>query len=346
MTESKLCPKCKTDNPIGASFCRHCRYEFPESTKKGTKLSPEILSFCIAEHKYNVGSIIHFTWKVDNANIVQINGIDVSAHSDYELRVDKAETITLTAENDYDKTTRSIRLSPKPTPYINSFTTPFHDVRAGQEVKLKWDVRNANKIILSYSGIEIDVTSKDYYKILPTKTDTFTLICYADDSSIYTKKSLTIKFITPVIINSFTADKDVITEADKVTLHWDVENATSVKIHPLMKDVTRQKTLQVSPSRTTEYVLEARNMISQEEMSISIGVHQLPKVDLSFTDSFSKIEIPSCDINFLFLSDSMKKACIDEWMTTAPTQSIKHTIWKLALKNRLKIFLDKIRLTK
>lgn len=346
IVESKLCPKCKTDNPVVANFCRHCRYEFPESTKKGIKLSPEILSFSIAEHTYNIGSVIHFTWKVENADIVQINGIDVSAYSDYEFRIDKAETITLTAENDYDRATRSIRLSPKPIPYINSFTTPFHLVHAGQEVKLKWDVRNANKVILSYSGIEIDVTRKDYYKMIPTKTETYTLTCYADDNSIYTKQSLNIQFIAPVIINSFTADKDVITEADRVTLHWDVENAASVRIHPLMKDVTKLNTLQVSPSCTTEYVIEAQNMISQEKMSISIGVRQLPKVDMSFVDSFSKIEIPSCDINLSFLSDSMKKARIDEWMSTVPTQSINHTMWKLTLKNRLKIFIDKLRFTK
>ena len=113
-----------------------------------------------------------------------------------------------------------------------------------------------------------------------------------------------------------------------------------------MKDVTKLNTLQVSPSRTTEYVLEAQNMISQEKMSISVGVRQLPKVDMSFVDSFSKIEIPSCDIDLSFSSDGMKTVRIDKWMSTAPIQSINYIMWNLTLKNRIKTFIDKLGFTK
>lgn len=346
MAENKICPKCKTDNPVGASFCRHCRYEFPEATKKGTKLSPEILSFTVEEHAYTMGSCIHFLWKVENANIIQINDVDVTSLDKYEFKVNKAETITLVAENDYDKATRCIRLSPKPVPSIQSFSSSSQHVKAGQDIKLKWDVRNASKIILSLSDGDYDVSWKNYIKVVPAKTEIYTLTCYAEDENIYTEQSLVVTVIETVRINSFTASEEVIIESDKVVLKWDVENATSIMILPMMKDVTKQKSYQVSPARTTEYVLEAQNSISREEMSLSVGVRQLPKIDMKFADSFSKIELPTCEINFSFLSDSMKKARIDEWMTTAPTKDIDCVMWKIALKNKWKAFISKIGLTK
>ena len=110
----KLCPKCKTENPKEASFCRHCRYEFPEATKNGTSVSPQTLSFKLHESDYTIGSIIHFDWTVENATIIKLNEYDVTSNGTAEMAVEKAESITLTAENDYDKTTRTIRLSPRP----------------------------------------------------------------------------------------------------------------------------------------------------------------------------------------------------------------------------------------
>lgn len=60
---TKQCPKCHTDNPALARFCRHCRYEFPEATITVGSLSPEIKSFKIREDKYWKGSVVHIDWK-------------------------------------------------------------------------------------------------------------------------------------------------------------------------------------------------------------------------------------------------------------------------------------------
>lgn len=106
---TKQCPKCHTDNPALARFCRHCRYEFPEATITGGSLSPEIKSFKIREDKYWKGSVVHIEWKVDNANIVMINDVDVTSMSDFEIIVDSATTLTISAENDYDKASKSLR---------------------------------------------------------------------------------------------------------------------------------------------------------------------------------------------------------------------------------------------
>ena len=117
----KQCPKCNTENPKQARFCRHCRYEFPEASISGGSLSPIVHLCKVREDKYWIGSIIHIDWQIDNANTVTINGFDVTSLDEYEIKVDKAMTVTIKAENDYDQISKDLRLSPRPLPSILSF---------------------------------------------------------------------------------------------------------------------------------------------------------------------------------------------------------------------------------
>lgn len=326
MSETKICPKCEVENPVVANFCRHCRYEFPEATKNGLKPSPSILSYTIKENSYTIGSIIHFNWKVDNATAVAINEVDVTSLSELEVTVDKAATYTLTVENDYDKSSKSIRLSPRPLPVIQLFSSNMKEIRNGQDVKLKWDVRNSVKTELYANSAPQDVTGKDFIKLSPKSTTRYTLRCYSDDSKIFIEESLAILVLAEVKINSFKADKNVVPESEVVTLTWDVENATNIMLLPIMKDLTGLDNYQVSPTRTTEYKLQVRNSISTAEAGLSIGVRQLPKVDLDFAKMFCNIDIPSCKVNLDFISESMKKDGIDMWMSDTPVKDVNRRI--------------------
>ena len=330
---TKQCPKCHTDNPAPARFCRHCRYEFPEATITGGSLSPEIKSFKVREDKYWKGSIVHIDWKVDNANIVMINDVDVTSMSYYEITVDSATTLTITAENDYDKASKSLRLSPLTLPAITSFSSSQRSISSNQEIKLKWSIRNSARAVLRYGNEEIDVTHKsDYFKHRPDKDITYTLVCFAEDEQFYEEQSIDVHVMLPVKIKSFKANKDYVVESDKVVLTWDVENADSVILYPFARDVLSFNRYEVAPSRTTEYRLEARNMISKEEYVITVGVRTLPKVDVEFADAISKIELPSCNVDLSFISSSMEKSKIDEWMTITPLEDISRLNFKYKIK--------------
>lgn len=330
---TKQCPKCHTDNPAPARFCRHCRYEFPEATITGGSLSPEIKSFKVREDKYWKGSIVHIDWKVDNANIVMINDVDVTSMSYYEITVDSATTLTITAENDYDKASKSLRLSPLTLPAITSFSSSQRSISSNQEIKLKWSIRNSARAVLRYGNEEIDVTHKsDYFKHRPDKDITYTLVCFAEDEQFYEEQSIDVHVMLPVKIKSFKANKDYVVESDKVVLTWDVENADSVILYPFARDVLSFNRYEVAPSRTTEYRLEARNMISKEESVITVGVRTLPKVDVEFADAISKIELPSCNVDLSFISSSMEKSKIDEWMTITPLEDISRLNFKYKIK--------------
>ena len=339
----KQCPKCKTENPKQAKFCRHCRYEFPEATISGGPLSPIIQLFKVREDKYWIGSIIHLDWLVDNANIVSINGFDVTSLKEYEMKVDKAMTVTIKAENDYDQISKDIRLSPRPLPSILSFAPSAYQAQAGNEIKLKWDVRNAVRITLSSSTQTIDVTNKDYIKVRLDRNEQLVLKAYTDENSIFVEKSVDIKILHPVTIRAFYANKDVVVESDKVVLSWNVDNAESIMIEPIMKDVTKLTSFQVSPSRTTEYRLIASNIISRVEASLSVGVRALPKIDIKFDNTFSKLELPSCDVDLSFLSDSIKAAQIDKWLLLPSSDIIQGRIKCFSLKQRYQHFMSIIR---
>lgn len=336
---TKQCPQCHTDNPVPARFCRHCRYEFPEATIMGGSLSPEIKSFKIREEKYWKGSVVHIDWEVDNANIVLINDVDVTSMSNYEITVDSATTLTISAENDYDKASKSLRLSPRSLPAITSFSSSQRNISSNQEIKLKWSIRNFARVVLRYGNEEIDVTHKDYFKHRPDKDTTYTLICFAEDEQFCDEQSIDVHVILPVKIKYFKADKDYVVEADKAVLTWDVENADSVTLYPFARDVSSLNKYEVAPSRTTEYRLEARNIISKEEAIVCIGVRTLPKVDVKFADSISKIELPSCNVDLSFISSSMEKSKIDEWMTITPLDDIT----RFNLKHKIKSFGSAIR---
>lgn len=329
---TKQCPQCHTDNPVLARFCRHCRYEFPEATITGGSLSPEIKRFKIREDKYWKGSVVHIDWRVDNANIVMINDVDVTSRSDFEITVDSATTLTISAENDYDKASKSLRLSPHSLPSITSFSLSQRSISFNQEIKLKWSIRNFARAVLRYGSEEIDVTHKDYFKHRPDKDITYTLVCFAEDEQFYDEQSIDVHVMLPVKINSFKADKDYVVESDKVVLTWNVENADRVTLFPLSREVSSLNRYEIAPSRTTEYRLEARNMISKEEAVVAVGVRTLPKIDVEFADAISKIELPSCNVDLSYISSSMEKSKIDEWMTITPLEDISHLNFKYKIK--------------
>ena len=85
MSEMKKCPECNAENPKAANFCRKCRYEFPEATKGGLSLKPEIKIFRIKELQYVVGTKIHIEWDVDNYTRIELSGEDVTLYKDVEL---------------------------------------------------------------------------------------------------------------------------------------------------------------------------------------------------------------------------------------------------------------------
>ena len=301
MTEEKVCPQCKTTNPVAANFCRHCRYEFPEASKNGTSLSPLIKEFRVRESDYTIGSTIHLEWEVENASVVKLNDTDTGGGCEAEMTVEKPESITLTAENDYDIAKNELQITPSPLPTIGFYRASADSILLGQQTKLEWIVRTAQRIeVVTSDGTVVGSGEDGSIFVSPTKNEKYQLRGYSkSDPEIIVEQTVVVKVLKPVKIVDFRADKESIIETEKVVLSWKVENATTVEISPSVGELKKQKKVDVYPKSTTIYRLTARNELSMDEATVTVVVQQLPKFDMGETISLADLQIPSvCDADF------------------------------------------------
>lgn len=340
MSEIKNCPECNAENPIAANFCRKCRYEFPEATKGGLSLKPEIRFFRIREQQYIVGSKIHIEWDVDNYTRIELSGEDVTLYKDVELVVEKAIELQLVASNDYDQTKQSIRIVPYSSPVIRCFSSSHSNIKAGKTTRLSWSVDYAKTISLKSSTEEVDVTLMSEVEVSPTEDTTYTLIAYAVDESISVLKEISIRVLQDVIINDFSSDLPLTLESQPVELRWDVVHADKIMLYPNDIDVTHQTSIKVFPNRAMTYRLVASNAISIKEQMVSIGVRLLPKLDVRVSDSLSRLQIPNCEIDLTSITTSIKETDLDRWMLSPTKQEITKKMWRKGLWNKLKNILS------
>lgn len=341
MSGFKICPKCNTENPQAANFCRKCCYKFPEATKSGLSLRPEIKLLRIKEPQYVVGSTIHIEWDIDNFTKIELAGEDVTFYNNVELLVEKAVELKLVVTNDYDQVEQSLKVLPTPMPKIHRFATSNSNVKAGKKVKLSWSIDGATKVLLKYDAEEMDVSSLAETEVSPSVDATYAIIAFSVDENITIAKEVTVKVLYEVIINDFSSDLTQILESLPVELRWDVVNAEKIMLYPNEIDITRQTSIQVYPSRATTYCLIASNAISIKEQMITIGVRALPRLNIKVSDSLSKLYIPNCEIDLTPLTASIKETGLDRWMLSPIEQTVSKKIWGRSFLNKLKKILPK-----
>lgn len=341
MSEMKKCPECNAENPKAANFCRKCRYEFPEATKDGLSLKPEIKYLRIRESQYVVGSTIHIEWDVDNYTNVELAGEDVTLHKDVELIVDKAVELQLVASNDYDQVKQSVKVVPYSSPVVRRFSSSHSNIKAGKTTRLSWSVDYAKMILLKSPSGEIDVTIMSELEISPANDTTYTLVAYAVDESISISKDITVRVLHDVVINDFSSDIPQTLESQPVELRWNIENADKIMLYPNDIDITHQNFLKVFPNRAMTYRIVASNAISIKEALLSIGVRPLPRLDVKVSDSLSRLEIPNCEIDLTPLTTSIKETNLDRWMLSPAEQNISKRVWGQSLWKKLKKILSK-----
>ena len=341
MSEMKICPECNAENPKAANFCRKCRYEFPEVTKDGSSLKPEIKYLRIREPQYVVGCTIHIEWDLDNYTKVELAGEDVTLYKEIEVVVEKAIELQLIAFNDYDRAKQSVRIVPHSSPIIRKFSTSHPNIKAGKTARLSWIVDHAKKILLQSSTEEIDVTMASELEISPVEDTTYTLVTYAVDEEIHISKDITVRVLHDVSINDFSSDIQNTLESQPVKLRWNIENADKIMLYPNNLDVTHLSSINVFPDRTLTYRIVASNAISIKEALLSIGVRPLPRLDVKVSESLSRLEIPNCEIDLTHLSTSLKETDLDRWMLSPIEQNVSQRIWEESLWKRLKTIFSK-----
>lgn len=229
MPNVKKCPICNNENPIAASFCRHCRYEFSEESKNGQSLVPQIALFKVMDNGYCEGSKIRLEWDVKNATKLMLNGKDVTGKTGCSHKIQKTHTLKLQASNAFSNTEAIIELHPGVPARISDFRSLQAKVEYGDQVTLTWSTVGAKRLVLIGNNTEQDVTNQSKASVTLFKNTQYKLVAYSGDESVFEEKTLVVKVLPKIL--DYSIVENGYFEGDKITFKWKVSNATSISIN-------------------------------------------------------------------------------------------------------------------
>ena len=174
-----------------------------------------------------------------------------------------------------------------------------------EEITLKWNVKNADEVVINPIIGTVKNRGKQTIKIKNNLT--FSLL--ASNSSIQLEKSISLKLHKKPRINFHLKAKDLLSnkmqfvssstpyssayyfyEGQEVVLYWDVADADKVVIDGKeYKEFTGQIGLKTSVSRT--FSLEAYHQAIKNERTLSIYITPIPKMELIKAPLPGRIEI-------------------------------------------------------
>ncbi len=212
--------------------------------------------------KINQGDSSTLTWKTTNATTVTIDrpaGLKtVDASGSLDVYPWKTYTFVLTATGDGGTVTcsKTVTVNPVvvPAPVCDISANPS-SITAGDSSKLKWTSQNAVTAYIN-QGIG-SVALNGNRNVHPGVTTTYTLT--VKNSAGVEKTCATTITVTKVptspVCESFSASPRVIERGERSTLSWTTKNAISVAISHGIGSVSKNGSINVSPTRTTTYEL-------------------------------------------------------------------------------------------
>ncbi len=159
-------------------------------------------------------------------------------------------------------------------PAINYFMADRTVINQGQTATLSWQVEKYETLLLNGQ----DVSGRSETPVLPQETTQYTLLARSAGGD--TARTLTIIVNTAPTIHSFTANSGAIVLGESTTLSWKVEGAETITLDG--EDVTGQSTKSVSPPKTHQYVLGAKNAVGEAQKTLSVVVNPRPPVIREF----------------------------------------------------------------
>ena len=217
------------------------------------------------------GDPITFAWEQVSGPVVALSS---TASSQTSFTAEEGQTyhFRLTVKDAYDGVgTDGVMVSTADSQItIESFNAePLH-IRIGEKATLAWDVFNATEVEISGIGT-VDPRGGNL-TISPTETTTYTLT--ARNSKREVSQTVEVTVDSQITILRFTAEPSqfflVSDFGIKVTLVWDVLNATEVEISGIGAVDPRGGRLTINVSETTTYTLIARNPGREVKQTVEV----------------------------------------------------------------------------
>ena len=204
-------------------------------TVKVIPIPAQVRSFTVSPSSLNAAGPVTLTWDVANADAIRLQGIAGPlqnglwpAKGKTTVNVNRPTTFTLLVGNQQSQAKVDVNV---PDPVIASFSASPTVLSAAGPVTLTWNVRNVNAIkIDGLRGPNIDgswpANSRTTVNVAADRT--FILRAGSQQSQVRVNVN-----IPDPIIQTFNASPLTLNAAGAVTLSWNVQNASAVKIDGL-----------------------------------------------------------------------------------------------------------------
>jgi hypothetical protein len=180
-----------------------------------------------------------------------------------QVQPSNTTTYRLIARNRYGERTQEVVVivqnAPEPPPpVITKFFADPPQIRRGESVILRWEVKNATELILTPPGQKLDPLMPGF-EHHPSRSTDYVLIARNSAGKTVSKK-LRVEVVDPsqAQIVRFVAEPSEIALGESATLRWEVQNAQRVVIDNGIGEVAPSLgEFTVTPAATTTYTLTA-----------------------------------------------------------------------------------------
>jgi len=232
---------------------------------------PEILVFKSERQKISRGETLNLRWETANADKVLLNPLgSVEASGERPVRPANTTEYELVATNRVGKSARKTLAVQVEVPLeIESLKADRPRIGPNDKTAIHWRTSGAERVELMPFG-EVDLSGSK--AVSPEKTTTYELVA-TSSAGAKVNRSVTIEVGCPPNIDKFWVDRDRIKQGEATYLRWNTSCADGVAIDPLDKNLKPDGSRQVSPDKTTTYVLIAWNsekQVIRQQVTITV----------------------------------------------------------------------------
>jgi hypothetical protein len=243
----------------------------------------EIVDFIAEPAQITAGEKTTLHWRVRNADQVMIEPavgmFDPNKTQSVQVQPSNTTTYRLIARNRYGERTKEVVVivqnAPEPPPpVITKFFADPPQIRRGESVILRWEVKNATELILTPPGQKLDPLMPGF-EHHPSRSTDYVLIARNSAGKIVSKK-LRVEVVDPsqAQIVRFVVEPSEIALGESATLRWQVQNAQRVVIDNGIGEVSSTLgEFTITPTATTTYTLtayDAEGRPSQAKVTVTV----------------------------------------------------------------------------
>lgn len=243
---------------------------------------PQIVSFNLVNDGDTLfkGDIAHLSWNVIDAEKVTLDGElipDQIFSHDEECENTGLRTFELVATNSCGETRKQFNISVIDKPQFN-IQCSKQKLRKGKgEIcEIKWEIRFAHEVYLSYKDIKEKVSSADSLRVSPEKTTEYVFEAIAIDNKTAFTEPISIGVYDESEVE-FKANKNFSYPQLPIVLSWNVKNSIKVELDDF-GEMPHTGTKIVEPTRNTTFRLYVTDEFGITAYSVDIRMFPLPQV--------------------------------------------------------------------